>query len=397
MNKLEKLIAKLCPNGVEYKALGELCVRHHGTAITAGKIAELATPSGTVRVFAAGATKADVPMSAIPQKDIVRDPGIIVKSRGYIGFEFYEKPFTHKNELWSYTVNCSTINLRFVYYFLQMQAEILQSLARAKSVKLPQLSTRDTDELLIPVPPLPVQEEIVRMLDEMAGLIDELEQELVARKQQYEWYRDVIWRKNLPSDVRKVSLREAFDFYNGYTPSKSNAEFWTNGSVPWLRLEDIRTNGRVLSDSILQVTHQSIKGGLFPANSLMVSTSATIGEYALITVPAITNQRFVVIHPKPAYVQHIDTRFLLCVGHEIGSYCKKNVNQGNFASVDMEAFRKYEFPIPSLYVQKKIVEQLDGFDNLCNSMTDGLPGEIALRKQQYEYYRDRLLTFKRVG
>src|SRR5690606_19231270 len=138
--------------------------RNKGTAITASKMKTIGG-GGPIRVFAGGQTVADVAEDAIPAKDVVRIPSIIVKSRGHIGFNYYERPFTHKTELWSYSIDDASVDQKFVYYYLLTQVEKLQALARATSVKLPQLSVRDTDTLRIPVPPLEVQREIVRVLD----------------------------------------------------------------------------------------------------------------------------------------------------------------------------------------------------------------------------------------
>lgn len=80
----------------------------------------------------------------------------------------------------------------------------------------------------------------------------------------------------------------------------------------------------------------------------------------------------------------------------LDEFCKNNLNQGNFASVDMRKFNDFEFPMPPLEEQRRIVQILDRFDKLCNDLTEGLPAEIEARKKQYEYYRDKLLTFNEI-
>lgn len=104
-----------------------------------------------------------------------------------------------------------------------------------------------------------------------------------------------------PDGVEYLTLSELFNTRNGYTPSKANKEFWENGTVPWFRMEDIRENGRILSDSLQHVSEIAVKGSLFPANSIIVATSATIGEHALITVDSLANQRFTYLMPKEQY------------------------------------------------------------------------------------------------
>ena len=184
MSKLEELIAKLCPNGVEYKKIRDICERQKGISITAGEMKKLDKGNAPIRIFAAGNTAVNVDYGDIPDSAIIKKSSIIVKSRGNIGFEFYTKPFTHKNELWSYSAKSELIELKYVYYYLQNHIGEFQNMA--KSGKLPQISIGDTDNYKIPIPPMEVQEEIVRILDKFT----ELTAELTARKKQYEYYRD---------------------------------------------------------------------------------------------------------------------------------------------------------------------------------------------------------------
>ena len=195
-------------------------------------------------------------------------------------------------------------------------------------------------------------------------------------------------------EIEWKPLGEIFDLKNGYTPSKSNQEYWTNGTIPWFRMEDIRENGRVLSRSIQYVNTCAIKGGrLFPANSIIIATSATIGEHALITVPFLSNQRFTNLSLKKDYADKFIIKFLFYYGFVLDEWCKNNITVGNFAGVDMVGFKKFQIPIPPLEEQERIVTILDKFDTLTTSLTEGLPKEIELRQKQYEYYRDMLLTF----
>lgn len=177
-----------------WRALGEIALRHSGTNITAAQMKSLHTCGAPIRVFAGGATIADVNYSDIPNKDVITEVSIIVKSRGYIDFEYYDRPFSHKNEMWSYTIHDPAFNPKFVYYYLRNQKKLLQKLAEATSVKIPQLSVKDTDNLKIPVVPLPEQNRIVAVLDKFDALVNDisigLPAEINARRKQYEYYRD---------------------------------------------------------------------------------------------------------------------------------------------------------------------------------------------------------------
>ena len=159
-------------------------------------------------------------------------------------------------------------------------------------------------------------------------------------------------------------------------------------------MEDIRENGRILSNATQHVTKAAVKGTLFPANSFIISTSATIGEHAWIKVPSLANQRFIYLMLKQEYKDLVDYRYLYYYCFKLGEYCRTHLNQGNFASVDMWSFGKFLFCLPSLQKQKEISDILDQFDHLCNDLTSGLPAEIEARQKQYEYYRDKLLSFK---
>ena len=186
-------------------------------------------------------------------------------------------------------------------------------------------------------------------------------------------------------------LGEVCELKNGYTPSKTNKEFWENGTIPWFRLEDIRKNGRVLSNSLQHVSRNAIKGGkVFTANSLIVSTTATIGEVALITVPFLCNQQITAVMKKQKYEKDLDIKFLFYYLQILSSDMKKGINEGSFPIVSLSKMRSFKIPIPPLKIQEKIVQMLDKFTDYVTELTS----ELTSRKKQYSYYRDKLLSFE---
>ena len=192
------------------------------------------------------------------------------------------------------------------------------------------------------------------------------------------------------AEVKWKTLNEIFHLKNGYTPSKGVKEYWENGSIPWFRMEDIRENGRVLNTALQKVSESAVKGGkLFPANSIIIATSATIGEHALITIPFLANQRFTVLSLKPEYIDKFNIYFLYHYCFTLDDWCQKNTTMSSFASVDMNGFRKFPIPIPPLSVQTEIVKILDALTALTSELTS----ELILRQKQYEYYREKLLSF----
>jgi type I restriction enzyme S subunit len=193
-----------------------------------------------------------------------------------------------------------------------------------------------------------------------------------------------------PEGVEFKEIQELFITKNGYTPSTTNKAYWTAGTVPWFRMEDIRENGRILSTSLQQITPGAVKGGrLFPANSIIVATSATIGEHALITVPHLSNQRFTSLALKPGFAGRLDMKFAFYYCFVLDNWCRNNTTTSSFASVDMTGFKKFRFPIPPLEIQREIVKVLDSFTQLEAE----LEAELEARRRQYDYYRNRLLEF----
>ncbi len=193
-----------------------------------------------------------------------------------------------------------------------------------------------------------------------------------------------------PKGVEFKTLEEVFEIKNGYTPSKNNPEFWEKGTIPWFRMEDIRENGRILKDSIQHITTKALKNKkLFPKNSIMISTTATIGEHALLIVDSLANQRFTFLSKKANCNIALDMKFFFYQCFLLGEWCKKNTNVSGFASVDMTAFKKYKFPIPPLEIQQEIVKILDAFTELNTELNT----ELKARKKQYQYYQNMLLDF----
>lgn len=188
MNKLNGLIQELCPDGVEYKKVKEAFQRLRGTPITAGKMKEIEDPTGEIKIFAGGKTIINAKEENIPNANITRVPAVLVQSRGVIDVVYYDKPFTFKNEMWAYTAD-NEIKVKYLYYVLKNNIQGFRDAASGMG-SLPQISLPVTEDFRIPLPPLPVQQEIVRILDNFTELTAELTAELAARQKQYEYYRD---------------------------------------------------------------------------------------------------------------------------------------------------------------------------------------------------------------
>ena len=382
MSKLQELILELCPNGVVYKKLGDIAIIKNGRDYKhLGR--------GNIPVYGSGGIMSYV------DAYVYEKPTVLIPRKGSLGNVFYvDTPFWNVDTIFYTIIDTSNVLPKFLYYVLLK--EQLEKLNTAGGV--PSLTQTVLNKILIPVPPPEVQEEIVKILDHFTDLAAELQVELQARKEQYEYYRNKLltFAKIGAQSVTWMRMCDLFDMRNGYTPSKTNVEYWENGTVPWFRMEDIRQNGRILSDSIQHITSSAVKGGrLFPANSFIIATTATIGEHALIIADSLANQRFTNFQVRKSLIDKVNIKFLYYYMYIVGAWCKNNTNVSGFASVDMKKFKKLLIPIPSISKQQRIVAILDKFEVLVNDLSQGLPAEVAAVQEQYEYYRNKLLSFSR--
>ncbi|GAA8352384.1 hypothetical protein KH0195_06910 [Helicobacter pylori] len=417
MHKIERLLQTLAPKGVEFRKLGEVleydqpnqyCVTskefdksYPTPVLTAGKTFILGYTNEKDNIYQAS-----------------KSSPVIIFDDFTTATQWVDFPFKVKSSAMKILLpKDPTINIRFIFFYMQtIPYNISGEHTRQWISRYSQIQ--------IPIPPLEIQQEIVKILDAFTELNTELNTELKARKKQYQYYQNMLldfndinsnykdakeklaqktYPKNLktllqtlaPKGVEFKTLGEVFEIKNGYTPSKNNPEFWEKGTIPWFRMEDIRENGRILKDSIQHITPKALKGKkLFPKNSIIISTTATIGEHALLIVESLANQRFTFLSKKANCGIALDMKFFFYQCFLLGEWCKKNTNVSGFASVDMTAFKKYKFPIPPLEVQQEIVKILDQFSILTTDLLAGIPAEIKARKKQYEYYREKLLTFK---
>ena len=411
MSKLQELIDRLCPDGVEFKPLGEVCEFQRGDTLSSKDAIE-----GDVPVMAGGQKPSCYHNVANRSGETI----VVAGSGAYAGFVTYWNIPVFVSD--AFTVNPSNCMLpKYVFYFLKNNQEKIH--ATKKGAGVPHVHGKDIAKFLIPVPPIEVQDEIVKILDRFADYAAELQAEVQAevqaRRLQYEYYRNLLLTFN-PSaygcgtdDAQKISviargghsykiqwktMGEIFEMRNGYTPSKNKPEFWENGTIPWFRMEDIRENGRILADSIQHITPASIKGkGLFEANTFILATTATIGEHALLIADSLANQQFTNLKVRKSLANLLDTKFIFYYMFIVDEFCKNNTNVSGFASVDMGKLKQMPFPIPPLELQEKIVAILDRFETLVNDLSKGLPAEIEAVKARYEYYRNKLLTFKQLS
>lgn len=373
MSKLESIINEICPQGVNYIPLGEATEMQRGTSITKKNIVE-----GTVPVIAGGQKPAYYCDKANRDADIITVAG----SGAYAGYVSYWDCPVFVSDAFSVKAKEGS-STKYIYYAMQnLQSEIYTT---KKGGGVPHVHISSIEKMKIPLPPLPVQQEIVRILDTFTNLTAELTAELTARRKQYEYYRDELL--TFGEDVPRVQLGDIGPVCMCKRILKSQTN--TAGGVPFYK---IGTFGKTANAYISEETYQEYRSKYsFPnKGDILISAAGTIG-------------RTVVYDGKPAYFQ--DSNIVWIANDETRvlnrflAYCyeKKpwNISSGGtIARLYNENIQKAVIPAPSLERQMQIISQLEKMEDLCNSITVGLPAEITARQKQYEYYRDKLLTFK---
>lgn len=377
MSKLDDLLQTLCPNGVERVQVKKAFQRLRGTPITAGKMKEIEDSTGEIRIFAGGKTIINAKEKDIPNANITRVPAVLVQSRGVIDVVYYDKPFTFKNEMWAYTTENKT-TVKYLYYVLKNNVQSFRDAASGMG-SLPQISLPVTEDFYIPLPPLAVQQEIVRILDSFteltAELMAELTAELTARRKQYEHYRDELL--TFAPEVEWKTIGEVCKLSAG-------------GDVPKERFSKNKTEEYTVPILSNGIGENALYGftdiAKIKAPCVTVAARGTIGYCELRNEDFYPVVRLICACPKeellPAYLKY----YLETV--------KFQVPTSGIPQLTVPMLSKYKIPIPTLAEQGRIVAILDKFSAICNDLTSGLPAEIIARQKQYEYYRDKLLTFK---
>ncbi|HFU4448273.1 TPA: restriction endonuclease subunit S [Streptococcus suis] len=391
MNYIEKMLQDYCPNGVEWKELGEVCEFKRGQSLTSKKAV-----AGDVPVISGGQKPAF--MHNTPNRE--GETIVVAGSGAYAGFvSYWDKPIFVSDAFSVDIKNLHEVSVRYVFHFLLNNQQKIY--ATKSGAGIPHVYGKNIAKFLIPIPPLKIQEEIVQILDKFTEYVTELTAELTAeltdRQKQYSFYRDKLL--SFENDVYQVEWKTlgevAEAITTGSTPRKTQVEYYQNGTIPWLRTNEVKFNN--ISYVELKVTEKALQETSIrwiPKNSVIIAISgATAGRVAVNKIPLTTNQHCCSIIPNKMLVNY---RY---VYHWLVTKNKDilDLKQGARGDINMGMIKKFKIPVPSLEIQSRIVQVLDNFDTVCNDLNIGLPKEIEQRQKQYEYFRDKLLTFAAEG
>ena len=377
---------------VEWIPIKDLLVRTKGTKITARKMKEMHKVGAPLKIYAGGKTVAFVDYEDIPPADVNREPSIIVKSRGYIEFEYYDKPFSHKNEMWSYHSKKDHINIKYLFHFLRLNEFYFQSIAGR--AKMPQISIPDTDGYQVPIPypsnpkkSLEIQGEIVRILDTFTKLTAELTAELTARKKQYNYYRDQLLSFEDGEAEWKTLDDVCFSISAGGDVPKQCAKGQSQPTAEFPYPIFANATG----EKALYGYTDKYK---IDSDAVTISArGAKVGYHTVREAKFTPIIRLIVLVPDNELIL---TRYL----NYVLDMTPIGGDKGGIPQLTVPTVKRISVPIPfandpekSLLEQNRLISILDKFDTLTTSTTEGLPREIELRQKQYEYYRDLLLRF----
>lgn len=367
MSKIEELIQQYCPDGVEYVKLGEIA--EVGTGNSNGNEAQ---EDGKYPFFVRSQT--------IKRKNDYEydEEAILIPGEGGIGdiFHYYKGKYALHQRVYRIHFTNSDINVKFAYYCMSngFKPFILKKAVNATvtSIRKPMIESFE-----IPIPPLEVQEEIVRILDKFSLLTAELEAELELRRKQYDFYRNqllsfdsdydtVQWKKL--GEVCEISIGE---FVHKNLQKEEGIFPVYNGGQSYTGFYD-KCNQK--GNQIIMSARGANAGFV---NRIFVDYWAGNSCYS-IKACNLVNWNFLYYYLKKEEKTFIDSQ-----------------QRGSIPAVSKTQLQNFSIPIPPLSEQQRIVDILDRFDALVNDLSAGLPAEIEARRKQYEYYRDTLLTFKR--
>ena len=410
MSKLDELIKELCPNGVEYKRLGEVIHRH----------SEKPKNTNIKLVYT-----------------VSKDYGIIesleywkkTASEKRASYQIYSEDISNYNVIRKnmFAYNPARLNIGSIGYLLEQEEGLLSPMYVIFKIdenfllpryvlyylKSPKILTiidskkengarfrfdfKNWSRILIPIPPLEVQEEIVKILDSYTKSVEELKEklneELIARKNQYSWYRDYLLK--FENKIKTVKLGDISSIVRGASPRPiSNYITFEEDGVNWIKIGDVNPESKYVEKTKEKITLEGAKKSrIVKKGDLILSNSMSFGRPYIVNQKGCIHDGWILISD---YQTSYSTDFLyyLLTSNKVQKYMRDNVISGTVQNLNTDIVKNIEIPLLSLEVQKRIVEVLDNFEKICNDLNIGLPAEIEARQKQYEFFRNFLLTFK---
>lgn len=387
MNKLEELINELCPDGVEYKRIDELCIITRGRVMSKDYIRDNV---GQYPVYSSQ-TENNGELGKISTYDFEGEYLTWTTDGANAGSVFYRNgKFSVTNVCGLLKVKVDEITTKYLYHILSITAPKYVN----KGMGNPKLMSNVMARIKVPLPPLSIQSEIVHILDSFTLLTAELTAELTARKKQYEFYRDKLL--TFGNDTLECRLKDICDIFLGLTATPN----YTDAGVKFISAQNTSndfldlSNVKYISETDFESTTSNAKPqrgdllftrvGSNLGHPVIVETDEKLCIFVSLGYLRVRNKKQVVI----GYLKHWMNTDLFW------SQVRKNVHGAAKVNLNTGWLKEFRISLPPLETQERIVHVLDNFEAICTDLNIGLPAEIEARQKQYEYYRDKLLSFK---
>ena len=393
MSKLQDLIQKLCPDGVEYKKLGDVCELSRGKVYSKTYIVENA---GEYPVYSSQ-TANNGELGRISTFDYDGEYLTWTTDGAYAGTIFHRKgKFSITNVCGLISIKITDLSIRFLYYWLSIKAKehVYSGMGN------PKLMSNQMIPIEVPIPPLKVQEEIVKILDRFADYAAELQAELQARQEQYEYYRNKLLSfsdiNREHTDVTWMKMSEIGSFIRGKRFVRTDI---VNDGVPCIHYGDMYTYyGLYATQSKGWLRNELASKMRYAQKNDVVIVAAGenkedigIGLAWLGDEPAAVHDACFIFRSNlyPQYVSHY------LRSNYYHRQIVKYVSEGKICSISAKGLGNAIIPIPTYEEQVRIATLLNNFEALVSDLSQGLPAEITAVQEQYEYYRNKLLSFPR--
>ena len=410
MSKLDELLRELCPNGVEHKRIGDFAMCFPGATpktthpeywengtipwMSSGEVNQEEVTFTEKKITQKGYDATSTKM--VPANTVVIALEGQGKTRGSVAIT---RISLCTNQSLCAIVTDETVLSEYLFHYMRSQYLKLRDLSAGNGTR-GGLNMKMIESYLVPVPPVEIQSEIVGILNGFTNLLMELTAELTARKMQYSYYRDNLLSFNMPASKKKIG-----EITRVFSAARVHKNEWTQEGVPFYRSSDVisKFNGVENSRGKAYISFDlykrlSAKSGKIMKDDILITGGGTIG------IP------YVVPSDEPIYVKDAD---LLCIqkskefnsrflyhyflSTEFRKYLENITHNATIAHYTISQIENTPVPLPPLDVQTRIVNVLDNFEKICSDLNIGLPAEIEARQKQYEYYRDKLLTFAENG
>lgn len=413
MSKIEELIEKLCPNGVEFKKLEEI-TKSINIGINPRKFFKLNPADSTgfyVTVRELNGLKGvkeyektdkinDEAIQIINNRANIEKGDILFSNTGTVGklALVNETPTNWGVNEGIYIIKPieEKILSRYLYYYLDSSHAYKDYSSKFTGSTLKHVTQKALASLIVAVPPLEVQCEIVHILDDFTLLSAELSAELKARREQFNYYRSKLFEKYLSDFVELDSIGDVTKLA-GFEFTKY-VKYSQEGNIIALRGLNVK-DGRLVLNDIKYIDNSDfskLERSKLYKSDLLYTYVGTVGQVGLVDqnnkyylAPNVARIRINNSKVLPKFVMY----FLQTPEFKVNQL-DKLTGASSMKNITMTNIRKFKIPLPSIEEQERIVNILDKFDKYCNNISEGLPAEIGARQKQYEYYRDKLLTFK---